>query len=166
MKAGTDADARARLERLNPHPNLDGHWAALEKLAANLETLAHKQLRGVAFRDDERQFIQGYGKALAHVMFYGGNSYGDAKDDAPRIVDVYRRYGRSLSVGVARPRVLWVVYPWQGEEVLCRGAVLPYHEFASADRLTDKEWLKRLDSNDAPDPPRWVTDWTVPREKK
>jgi hypothetical protein len=46
----------------------------------------------------------------------------------------------------------------------CRGAVLPYHEFASADRLTDEQWRKLLDSSAAPEPPKWVQEWTVPKK--
>jgi len=165
MKAATDAEARAQLERESPAPDLDWCWAALKGLAVKLESLTHKQLRGAAFSGDEQRFILDYGKDLAHVMFYGGNSYMDPRDDAPRIVDIHRQQGKSLEVGIGRPRVLWVVYPWKGTDVLCRGAVLPYYEFASSDRLTDKKWLELLDSNDAPDQPRWVKDWTVPKGK-
>lgn len=166
LKAATDAEARARLEQSNPTPDLDWCWAALKGLAAKLESLTHKQLRGAAFSGDEMKFILGYGKTLAHVMFYGGNSYNDPKDDAPRIVDIHSQQRKYLSVGIGRPRVLWVVYPWKGNDVLCRGAVMPYYEFASADRLTDKKWLELLDSNDAPDQPRWVKEWTVPKTPK
>lgn len=49
--------------------------------------------------------------------------------------------------------------------MLCRGAVLTYHEFASSDRLTDKEWVKLLDSRNAPEQPKWTKDWTVPKAK-
>jgi hypothetical protein len=42
--------------------------------------------------------------------------------------------------------------------------VLPYHEFASADRLTDEQWRKLLDSSAAPEPPKWVQEWTVPKK--
>lgn len=166
MKAATDAEARARLERDNPPPNLDRNWRALEELSAKLESLTHKQLRGAAWRDDEKDFILGYGKDLARIMFYDGDSYDDPKDDAPRVVDVHRQKGKSLEVGIGRPRAIWVAYPWKGSEVLCHGAVLPYHEFASSDRLTDKQWLKLLDSSSAPEQPKWVKEWTVPKKEK
>ena len=148
-------------------PDVKTCWRELEQLAGKLEALAKKQLRGEEWSKDEEKFIRsGYGGSLAHIMFYGGNSYDDPKDDAPRITDVHSQKEQVLSVGISRPRVLWVVYPWKGNDVLCRGSVLPYHEFASKDRLTDKEWLKLLDSPKAPDQPEWVRGWTVPPEKK
>ena len=46
-------------------------------------------------------------------------------------VDIPRsRDGKVLEVGVARPRALYVLYPIKGKEILCRGVVLPYYEFA------------------------------------
>ena len=80
-------------------------------ICAKLETLAHKQLRGVEFRKDERTFLRGYGANLAAVMFYDGDSSGFPKDDAPRVVDVHSQQGKVLEVGIGRPRALWVVYP-------------------------------------------------------
>lgn len=157
-----DADAQGRSEPGEPRPK--ECWPRLEAMSAKLETLAHKQLRGKALRADEKQSILDYGKELPFVMFYGDNSYLFPNDDAPRVVDVHRQRGKSLEVGIGRPRVLWVVYPWKGSDVLCRGAVLPYHEFASAERLTDQDWLKRLDSSSAPDQPKWVRGWTVPKK--
>jgi hypothetical protein len=100
----------------------------------------------------------------AGIMFYDGPSCHDPKVDAPPLADVHSQRGKVLEVGIGRPRVIWVVYPWKGNDVLCRGAVLPYHEFASADRLTDKEWVKLLDSSNAPEQPEWVQEWTVPKK--
>jgi hypothetical protein len=146
-------------------PDAKSCWRGLEHLAITLEPLAQKQLRGEEWSKDEAKFILGYGTSLAHVMFYGGNSYSDPKDDAPRIVDVHSRQGNHLSVGIGRPRTVWVVYPWKGSDVLCRGAVLPYHEFASGERLTDTRWRELLDSPQAPEQPEWVSGWAVPKAK-
>ena len=44
--------------------------------------------------------------------------------------------------------------------------VLPYHEFASSDRLTDQKWWEVLYSPNAPEQPRWVKDWTVPKKER
>lgn len=149
----------------SPPPEPKECWAKLASVCTTLEKLANKQLRGVEFRAEEHQFLKSYGPTLAKVMFYGGNSYLHPQDDAPRIVDVHSQRGQVREVGIGRPRVIWVVYPWKGNDVLCRGAVLSYHEFASPDRLTDNEWLKLLDSPKAPEQPEWVKGWTVPREK-
>ena len=137
--------------------DLAGTWEALQHLLIDLELLAHKQLRGVAFDERDREFILGYGERLAAVMFYGGNLGLTPRDDAPRIVDVASdpQTGRFLLVGTGRPRALYVLYPWGEEEVLCRGAVLPYHELVDDVRLVDAAWRERLDAAQ-PEPPAWL----------
>ena len=91
-------------------------------------------------------------------MLYGGNSYEGPNDDAPRVVDVFTnpQLLKVFEVGIARPRAMYVVYPFNGRDYLCRGAVLPYHEFAHATRLTDDEWRAMLDSDHRPALPEWV----------
>jgi hypothetical protein len=133
-------------------------WNALARLCHRLETLAHKQLRQVPFNDKEKTFFENYGKELARIMLYSGNSYFTPRDDAPRVVDVFSnpQKGKHLLVGTARPRELWVLYPTRGGDVLCRGAVLPYHEFAHSQRLTDAAWKSLLDSRDRPEVPAWI----------
>jgi hypothetical protein len=62
-------------------------------------------------------------------------------------VDIATNRGRGLhrEVGVARPRTLYLLYPHEGRDVLTQGAVLPYREFNSKERLTDAEWTALLD---------------------
>ncbi len=90
-------------------------------------------------------------------MLYGGNAYLTPDDDAPRITDVFSKVdGTCLLVGIARPRAIYVLYPYKGGEVLCRGAVLPYYEFRHPQRVTDSQWKDLLDSKDRPPLPSWV----------
>lgn len=133
-------------------------WQRLSRLCRRLEALAHKQLRQVPFSQEEKRFIGQYGEELAGVMLYGGNSFVKPRDDAPRIVDVFAnpQAGRYLEVGIGRPRALYVLYPTKNSEVLCRGAVLPYYEFAHPQRLTDAEWKTLLDGKDKPAQPGWI----------
>jgi len=132
-------------------------WKNLGKLCQRLETLAHKQLRGVAFSNRDHQFLKSYGKELAAIMLYGGNSYLTPRDDAPRIVSVYTHLQKGhLHVGIGRAQAFYVLYPVKGTEVLCRGAVLPYYEFPHPQRLDDGGWKKLLDSGDRPRPPAWM----------
>ena len=100
-------------------------------------------------------------------MFYGGNSYSHPRDDAPRIVDVFSnpQAGKHLLIGIARPRKLWLLYPTREGEILCRGAVLPYHEFAHTERLTDVDWKKLLDSPQRPALPAWIHSVTAAEPK-
>jgi hypothetical protein len=133
-------------------------WHKLGTLCRRLESLAHKQLRGVPFNPEEKAFLEHYGEQLAAVMLYRGNSYLTPIDDAPRIVDVFSNPNarQSLLVGIARPRAIYVLYPYKGGEVLCRGAVLPYYEFRRSERLTDTQWKAMLDSKDRPPLPSWL----------
>lgn len=139
-------------------PDLRKLWLELGELSQSLESLAHKQLRGVPFNDRDNAFVLGYGARLAGIMLYGGNSYVVPRDDAPRIVDVCSNpiAQKVLEVGIGRPQVLYVLYPWQGREILCRGAIMPYYEFPSEKRLTDEEFKGLLDSPAAPALPAWV----------
>jgi hypothetical protein len=131
-------------------------WQTLGSMCRKLEVMAHKQLRGVSFNDRETYFLADFGRRLAAVMLHGdGHS---PKDDAPAIIAFYssiRKRGY-LHGAAARPRELLVRYPFEGHEILCRGAVLPYYEFVSGKLFTAREWLKRLDSDERPANPEWV----------
>ena len=133
-------------------------WRRLHEVCRRLEALAHKQLRRVPFTDEENAFIKGYGATLAGIMLYGGNAYLTPNDDAPRVIDVFSNPNtrQVLEVGVARARAIYVLYPHDGAELLCKGAVMPYYEFRHAKRLTDAEWKRLLDSTDRPDAPAWL----------
>lgn len=139
-------------------------WRSLGMVCRRLESLSHKQLRGAMFSEEENQFIRSYGERLAAAMLYGGNSYLTPNDDAPRVVDVFSRsqVGTFLEVGIARPRAIYVLYPVKSGEILCRGAVMPYYEFAHDARLTDAAWKALLDSAKRPKSPDWVSPIIVP----
>ena len=139
-------------------PDVEPMWQSLTSLSRRLEALAHKQLRDIAFNEEEDAFIISYGEALGGCMLYFRNSYEVPRDDAPRVADVFANPadGKLLEVGIARARVLYVLYPWHGQEILCRGAVMPYYEFKSARRLTDEQWKALLDSPQRPQLPDWV----------
>ena len=131
-------------------------WRQLGEVARRLETLSHKQLRGADLNDDDSGFLRSYGIGIAGIMLYGGNSYEVSRDDAPRVIDVHANSTgtKYLEVGVGRPRALYVLYPYKGGEVLCRGGVMPYYEFAGAERLTDAAWKTLLNSKEPPQRPR------------
>jgi hypothetical protein len=131
-------------------------WQTLGNMCRRLEVMSHKQLRGVSFNDRETYFLADFGRRLAAVMLYGGGH--SPKDDAPVIIVFYSNIRKRgyLHGAVARPRELLVMYPFQGREILCRGAVLPYFEFVSGRLLSGREWLKRLDSDERPASPGWM----------
>jgi hypothetical protein len=148
-----------RTGTLQPDPNarfsLEKSWELLEKTSRRLEIISHKQLRQVDLNERETAFMDNYGGILEVIM----QALGSTKDDAPRIVDVFTNQRRQahLHVGIARPRKMYVLYPWENEDVLCEGAVLPYYEFTHTSRLTDTAWKEMLDSEKRPSIPEWVS---------
>jgi hypothetical protein len=135
----------------------------LAKVSARLRLLADKQLNSERFDEEDRDFIVTYGRHLAPLMFHIPSPSATPRDDVPRIVDVVcdPLGGAYLEVGVGRPQIVYVLYPTERGEVLCRGAILPYYEFLSPKRLTDVEWKQILDSSDVPAQPEWVTSFEV-----
>jgi hypothetical protein len=138
--------------------DLGARWRALARICHRLEVMAHKQLRGVSFNKREGYFIADFGLQLASVMRYGGSSYRNPADDAPDIIVMFEDDGRGeyLNGAIARPREFTVLYPYGGQEIFCRGAVMPYHEFVSSRKLSQEQWLNRLDSDERPMIPRWI----------
>ncbi len=138
--------------------DLEELWRKLEILSLKLEALSHKELRKVDFSPEEREFLEDYGKQIAEIMLYKGESYTTPLDDSPKIVDVLYSPARKeyLEVGTCRPRALLVLYPYKGKEILCKGAILPFYEFQSRERLNDDEWKKILDSDKRPPVPQWM----------
>lgn len=103
--------------RIDKHPHLkatvdgllfdlEGLWTCLEITSCHLESIAHKQLRGVDLNKRDIAFIKEYGNKIAGIMLHGGNSYLTPKDDSPRVVDVYANPQRgkctSFTLGKAR----------------------------------------------------------------
>jgi hypothetical protein len=133
-------------------------WDELASVTRKLEALAHKQLRQQPWSQEDENFLKAYGARIAGAMGYQGNSYEKPNDDAPRWTDVHHNApgDYSLAVAVGRPRIIYVLYPWNGMEVLCQGSVMPYYEYRSKVRLTDPEWKQLLDSPRAPAQPAWL----------
>ena len=124
---------------------------------ARLEALMQKQLRQRGWTNEEVAFIKDYGATLASIMGYFGNAY-TPRDDAPRWVEIVRdpRRNDSLAAATGRPHSFYVLYPWQGMEVLCEGAVIPYYEYRSPEILTDTQWRDMLGGATAPQLPDWL----------
>jgi hypothetical protein len=140
-------------------PDIEELWKELMRISRRLESLSHKQLRGVPLSIDENNFIQSFGDRLGGIMLYSGDSYISPRDDAPRVVDVFSNANVEkgyLEVGIARPRAVYVLYPVKGGEILCRGAVMPYYEFTCSERLTDEEWRELLKTKKRPKQPDWI----------
>jgi len=127
-------------------------------MCKRLEVLAHKQLRGVNFSKKDSYFLADFGEKLAAVMLCDGYGYHGSNGETPLIVPVYFKPGKNtcLYSGTGRPRLMYILYPYKGKEILCTGAVIPYYEFVAPIGLTDEQWKKRFDGDERPESPVWL----------
>ena len=132
-------------------------WMSLIDLTRHLEGMANKQLAGIDWTEDEAAVIRNFGEQLAFIMGYDGNSWLTPNDDSPRIVTIESDplTGIYQHVGISKPRSFYVLYPWEGREILCHGAVFPYQTKRDNQRLTDNEW-KQILEQEKPEPATWL----------
>lgn len=145
-------------------------WQDFTALCLKLNELASKQLRHRPLSEADNQFYYDFGSSLASFMGYDSNEFDNVHDDAPRIVDIYSNpnSGKFMEGGIGRPLLMYLLYPYDGKLILTHGAVLPYYEFSSGERLTDQAWADLLNTPTAPNPPEWlkeVTSMLVPEAK-
>jgi len=156
---------------------LQERWEKLQRILHRLEALSVKELRGRPFDASDETFIRGYAAALAVPMLYDGNAYDAPPPDRPPVASVFAaRSPNAVSrpdlpaqivhAGTGMPCAIYVLWPHEGREVLCRGGVMPYREVVAPRRLTDQAWAKRLLSDEAPEPPPWLSPITVSPPKK
>jgi hypothetical protein len=133
-------------------------WMSLRHMCNRLEVLAHKQLRGVNFSKKDNYFLTDFGEKLAAVMLCDRYGYHGSNGEAPHIVPVDFKPGKKTRPysGTGRPRLMYVLYPYEGKEILCIGAVIPYYEFVSPIGLTNEQWKKRFNSGERPESPVWL----------
>ncbi len=128
----------------------------LEKVCLRLASLTHKQMRGLSPRAEEKEWLRFFGQVLAR---FTDSHFTAARDTVPKAVRMFTNpdLNKALTVGIGRPTFLYVLYPWKGKEILCRGAVLPYLERHEMETLTDEEWKQQLNSPlKAPKRPEWI----------
>jgi hypothetical protein len=143
---------------LSPGHDLWQRWRQLDRTTHALEVLVQKELRGVDWSQEDAKVFRTYAAELGFVMGYEGASSANPRDNAPRWTTVARDQGsdRNFAIAVGRPRALYVLYPWHGAQVLCRGAVMSYYEYEAPRRLTDAEWKEQLDSAHPIQQPDWI----------
>nr|WP_161501536.1 DUF3160 domain-containing protein [Rhodopirellula sp. SM50] len=132
-------------------------WQRLAKVSERLGDLASKQLDHQSLTAQDEQFITNYGETLAALLNYELYSASDPLDDAMRCVSVLTQAnGNHVHIAVSRPQAIYVLYPDQGQELLCRGAVFPYFEFTDDAIVDDQSWKTRVDSANSPARPNWL----------
>lgn len=161
------AEVIARCEGLTRHPvaqklrerlaeNRKVPWDDLERICLQLAVLAHKQARELPPTAEESRWLLAFGTNLSD---FSDCHFTSPRDNVPKAVRVFTNpeLGKALTVGIGRPRFLYVLHPWKGKEVLCRGAVLPYLERHEMKPLTDDEWRNSLhDAQNPPIQPEWI----------
>jgi hypothetical protein len=128
----------------------------LETTCLRLALLAHKQMRGQKPLPEEYEWLRYFGMRLA---IFSDSHFTAPMDDVPKAVRIFTNQwlNKALTVGIGRPCFLYVLYPWKGRDILCRGAVLPYLERHGIKPLTDAEWRSTLHHpEDPPIVPQWL----------
>ncbi len=168
VRGGYEQDPGYQALVIESGMDLRQRWQQLRAICRRLEIMAHKQLREVAFNEKETYFLTDFGTALAAVMLYSGDNYRLPRDDAPVAFSFFidPRSQKYLHAAVARPREIVVPYPFGAQQVICRGAVLPYYEFIAATDFSDGQWRKRLDSDERPSALRWLDPVMLPGDPK
>jgi hypothetical protein len=130
----------------------------LEETCLRLASLAHKQMRGLSPRAEEHEWLQYFGVVLAE---FTDCHFSAPRDNVPIAARVFTNPSleKALTVGIGRPTFLYVLYPWKGKDILCRGAVLPYLERHDWKTFTDAEWQTTLHH---PESPAIQPDWLKP----
>ncbi|HSJ02325.1 MAG TPA: DUF3160 domain-containing protein, partial [Verrucomicrobium sp.] len=123
---------------------LEPLWKELEVLCLRLSMIAGKQLAGETLTLEESNVVLFFGLTLSRIMLYEDAAPSFPVDDSPKIVRPAAgpSRGTAFHAATGRPRILYVLYPWQGSELFCQGVILPYHEVESDRPMDDQEWRK------------------------
>jgi hypothetical protein len=163
LAAGVDMLRRGLRERgLSPAP-LRERLDAMYELAADLKTMAEKELRAEALSAEENAVIASIGDTLRYLaaMPDGGGEEGAAGTDAflPQVETVYvdASFSEALQVAVGGPVTYYVVAPVGGVPTLTVGAGYSCYEFVKpADgTLTDEAWRGAVEAGQLPERPAW-----------
>lgn len=119
----------------------------LAKTCKQLALIATRQMRGEPPSEDDAGWLEVFGPRLAILT---GCNFALSPDNVPKCARIVtnEKLNKTLHAGIGRPSFLYVLYPWKGEEILCRGAVLPYLESHQPGTITDEEWRQSLDKPD------------------
>lgn len=125
----------------------------LADLADSLKTISIKELQNEKLSDDEFELIEIYGGEIEHFWFDAmsaqtGNEYPTTSDyPAALVVDVATDpNGTVLEMATGNPETIYVVVPVDGKLRIALGSVYSFYQFEQpiSDRMTDKEWRKKL----------------------
>ncbi|HUV40025.1 MAG TPA: DUF3160 domain-containing protein [Planctomycetota bacterium] len=131
-------------------------------LAAQLRTIAGKQLAGKPLVGNETRLLQSYGPTIAGLTYFEGNSWvSDMRLPWMCLVaDVHTEHliQKTLQVATGGAMPIYVVVPSGGKQYLMVGGVYSYHEFLQpiGERLTDEAWRRWWSRGKVPAMPAWT----------
>jgi hypothetical protein len=142
-------------------------------IATTLGSAAQKELAGEPLSAEETALVKDYGQYLEDLEQFDSTEEGltlsPTPERSPVVADVHTDYvtspNRVLEEATGYPLSLYVAFDFEGQVQLFVGASYSYYEFTSPieQRLTDEEWLARLDAGDIPPRPAWTDEWIVDR---
>ncbi len=133
-------------------------------LCDRLAAIARKEIAGDDLDPADLALVTGYGKTIARLAFFEGNSWLQPGVQRGLVADVFSApaSGEVLSVGVGAAAELYLVLPLRkGGRALYRGGVTTYYETASPERLTDAEWVRRIEARRTPPMPAWTSSFVA-----
>lgn len=125
----------------------------LADLADSLKTISVKELKNEPLSDEEFEIIEIYGGEIEHFWFDAmkaqtGVEYPTTGDyPAALVVDVATDpNGSVLEMATGDPATIYVVVPVDGKLRIALGTVYSFYQFVQPidDRMTDKEWRRKL----------------------
>ncbi|MBK8902589.1 MAG: DUF3160 domain-containing protein [Anaerolineaceae bacterium] len=153
----------------------------LQSLAAALQVMAEKELRGEPLTEEEHNLIRFYGGELEHLTMAAADREDedpfaqpimDEEPQAAVIADVATAPDPDgdgnpnpvvLEEAVGRINEIYAVVPLINDDgtiqlQVAKGGVFAYYEFTwpADDRLTDEKWRTMLDEGEAPPLPEWT----------
>ena len=108
--------------------------------------------------------VQAYGKDIAGLMGYHGNSYLTPNEQMGLVVDVGGdpEAGIHREVAVGAPMELYVVLPVEdATPQLFVGGVYGWYEFDAPAPMTDAEWQRRVETRAVPPLPAWTDSYVA-----
>ena len=125
----------------------------LADLAESLKTISVKELQNEDLTDEEYELIEIYGGEIEHFWLDAmkaqtGEEYPNSNDyPAALVVDVATDpNGSVLEMATGDPATVYVVVPVEGKPRIAVGTVFSFYQFVQpiSDRMTDKEWRRKL----------------------
>nr|MDJ0522780.1 DUF3160 domain-containing protein [Planctomycetota bacterium] len=139
---------------------LSEHLTDFAELMGELVAIVERQLAGKELTEEQNELLLNYGKRIAGLQFFGGNSWLSPSWQMGLVADIGSDPQRGLRrhVAVGAPMELYVVLPLHGGgHQLYVGGVYSYYEFDEPGPLTDSAWRKRVTARDVPPLPAWTS---------